>query len=201
MTASENFSLLTKQNGVTARSKKISWCPPALESATDRLTNLTVEGILRQENPTPHPATTPGEKVHRTSRPNGKRVSSVRFPSFAPTAMTGKENKSEINWRQPAAASRGNFVSTGPVAGPIGTQLRLGPHPGQPGEGKESAAARRNFSRFHERNTDNHENFGKFMPDDLSDIFNPPIPTPDDEAFVPPAWLLEAIEEVAGLHT
>ena len=54
-----------------------------------------------------------------------------------------------------------------------------------PGD-KQSAAAKRNLIRLHGRNNDDIDLFGKYMPDDLSTVFDPPIHTPDDENFDPP---------------
>ena len=36
---------------------------------------------------------------------------------------------------------------------------------------------------------------------DLSSVFNPPVYTPDDEAFIPPNWFLKAIATVASSTT
>merc|ERR1711884_936358 len=37
-----------------------------------------------------------------------------------------------------------------------------------------------------------------FLPNNLSDVFGPPITAEDDEDFEPPDWLLESIKQVAG---
>ena len=61
---------------------------------------------------------------------------------------------------------------------------------------KLSAAAKRNAFWLKNRNLHDWNLLCKcHLPQNLSDLFGPPLSTPDDEDFIPPAWLLQSIEK------
>ena len=134
-----------KQRGVAFTAKSFGWCPPE-PTKLPALVNRTVEGIPRHRNPSSRSATAPGGTVHSTYRQHRNSRWLVRIPNSTATIRADSTVKSREIWRQPV----------------------------RPGSGKESAAVQRNFARFDERNTVDHDNFGKYMPNDLSDVFNPP---------------------------
>ena len=72
----------------------------------------------------------------------------------------------------------------------------------QPSTPKRSASQLRNNARIESRIAADASLLSKFpLPNDLSDIFGPPLHSPDDELFTSPAWLLQAIEAVAHKTT
>ena len=65
------------------------------------------------------------------------------------------------------------------------------------GSKRVSASTRRNQQRLRTRNEQDQELLGKYLPNDISNIFGPPWEAPDDDDFEPPEWLLDAISDIA----
>jgi len=61
-----------------------------------------------------------------------------------------------------------------------------------------TASQRRNLQRVKEKNEADEKLFRKFLPSNISSIFDPPCASVDKDNFVPPPWLHETIERIAG---
>lgn len=148
----------------------------------------SVEGIPRNRNPLSNQAPAPGGTVPSTYRQHGNVKSLVRFPIAVPTMSAGSIDKSNSLWRQPISSALddvsrplasgfgaqhqicrdreelGSVAATGDPSGPwisgFGAQHQVIRTCGEPDSRKKSAAVQRNFARFDERNTVDHENFG-----------------------------------------
>ena len=67
---------------------------------------------------------------------------------------------------------------------------------------KLTAGAKRNAIRLERRNRlDRNLLCKSHLPNNLSDLFGPAFPSPDDEDFIPPAWLLQSIQQIAATST
>ena len=67
---------------------------------------------------------------------------------------------------------------------------------------KGSVSFKRNQAHLDTRNDADEQLMSKsHLLNNLLSVFNPPVYTPDDEAFVPPNWFLKAIAKVASLTT
>jgi hypothetical protein len=64
----------------------------------------------------------------------------------------------------------------------------------------EKAPDTRDQRRTVEKYTNDERTLSKYLPNDISDVIGGPIEGPDD-VFVPPEWLMEAIENVYNTHT
>jgi hypothetical protein len=64
----------------------------------------------------------------------------------------------------------------------------------------EKASDTRNQRRTVEKDTTDERTLSKYLPADITDAIGGSINGPDD-AFVPPEWLMEAIENVYNTHT
>ena len=97
--------------------------------------------------------------------------------------------KAEISTRKPIIENNLASVSGIPINLPPPTK-------------KGSAVFKRNQIRLDTRNNVDEQLMSKLhLPNDLSSVFNPPVYTSDDEAFVLANWFLKAIARVARSTT
>jgi hypothetical protein len=64
----------------------------------------------------------------------------------------------------------------------------------------EKASETRNRRQIVERDTTDKRTLSKYLPTDITDVIGGALSGPDD-VFVPPTWLLKAIENVYNTHT
>jgi hypothetical protein len=76
---------------------------------------------------------------------------------------------------------------------PAGDADKMGESPTK----QQRTDAKRNAGRVENRDERDKELISKYLPPSLDDVFNETVEGPDD-AFKPPPWLLEAIQEVAS---
>ena len=97
--------------------------------------------------------------------------------------------KAEISTMKPIIVNNLASVSRIPINLPLLTK-------------KGSATLKRNQIRLDTRNNANEQLMSKLhLPNDLSSVFNPPIYTPDYEAFIPANWFLKTVAKVARSTT
>ena len=132
-----------------------------------------------------------------TGKPMQSRVKAISLTKKPLPAkamlLTGKP----INMGVKAILSTEKPIIVNNIASVSGLPINL-----PPPTKKGSAAFERNQARLDTRNDADEQLMSKsHLSNKLSSIFNPPVYTPDDEAFVPSNWFLKAIAKVARLTT